>query len=135
MDACVRDHIVEERRIKEMQTYFDAIPAGDPVLGDLAMIINDPNCTNTLLTNIFNLLNEIVDQGTWERVSCVSCVVLVCVCVSCACRVRVVFKLCETTEKLPSENANLKYIAQLLSLGLLARDIIEHQNFEVPLLC
>jgi len=27
MDACVRDHAVEERRIKEMQTYFDSIPA------------------------------------------------------------------------------------------------------------
>lgn len=38
--------------------------AGDPMLGDLAMIINDPNCTNTLLTNIFNLLVEIIDQGT-----------------------------------------------------------------------
>lgn len=33
------------------------------MLGDLAMIINDPYCTNTLLTNIFNLLTEIVDQG------------------------------------------------------------------------
>jgi hypothetical protein len=96
MDACVRDHIVEERRIKEMQTYFDAIPAGDPVLGDLAMIINDPNCTNTLLTNIFNLLNEIVDQGTGTcvvcRVSCVvcrvSCVVCRVSCLNCAERQR-----------------------------------------------
>lgn len=28
MDACVRDHIVEERRLKEMQTYFASVPAG-----------------------------------------------------------------------------------------------------------
>jgi len=48
---------------KEMQTYFDAIPGGDAVLGDLAMIINDPHSANTLVRNIFNLLVEIVDQG------------------------------------------------------------------------
>ncbi len=68
---------MEERRIKEIQTYFDAVSDGDPVLGDLAMIINDPHATHTLLHNIFHLLTEIVDQGLNQQEYTTICIGLI----------------------------------------------------------
>ncbi len=62
LDACVRDNVVELRRIKEMQNYFESVPHADPILGDLAMIVANPFATNTLIRNIFVTLVDVVNR-------------------------------------------------------------------------
>lgn len=62
LDACVRDNAIEVRRINEMQTYFNAVPTNDPILGDLAMIVASPHSTNMLVRNIFITLVDVVNR-------------------------------------------------------------------------
>jgi len=62
IDACVRDDAMEQRQIVEMQSFFDSVQSDPSVLGDLAMIVNDPYVQNLLVRNILRTL-----QGTIER--------------------------------------------------------------------
>lgn len=45
-----------------MQYYFAAVPSGDPILGDLAMMVANPYAKHTLISNIFNTLVEVVKR-------------------------------------------------------------------------
>jgi negative elongation factor B len=68
LDACIRDKKIEPRRIKELQSYFDAIPSGDSVLGDIAMILADPYAMNTIIYNIHTSLMEVIEREVIPKV-------------------------------------------------------------------
>eukprot|EP00742_Colponemidia_sp_Colp-10_P006623 GILJ01007097.1.p1 GENE.GILJ01007097.1~~GILJ01007097.1.p1 ORF type:complete len:559 (+),score=89.17 GILJ01007097.1:45-1721(+) len=63
LDACIRDECVEERRLKEMQSYFESLPANDATYGDIAMVLHDPNACNMLLRNILSVLTELMETN------------------------------------------------------------------------
>eukprot|EP00164_Ancoracysta_twista_P011516 GFYU01017761.1.p1 GENE.GFYU01017761.1~~GFYU01017761.1.p1 ORF type:complete len:790 (+),score=160.78 GFYU01017761.1:340-2370(+) len=96
LDACIRDDNIEERRIREMQSYFDKL--GSPeVYGDLSMIINDHYACNTMVRNILCSLQGVVKvQGE------------------------------------PKKNDELKYITQLLTLGLCGHGMLESETWTLP---
>ncbi|KAJ1970208.1 hypothetical protein H4R35_005960 [Dimargaris xerosporica] len=39
LDACIRNQAMDDRRIRDMQSFFDNVPREDPVYGDIAMIL------------------------------------------------------------------------------------------------
>lgn len=62
LDACGRDNNVELRRIQEMKSFFESIPNGNVVIGDVAMIIANPFTSNTLLRNVYDTLVGVVKK-------------------------------------------------------------------------
>jgi len=59
LDACIRDRKVDQRRVQEMKIFFDTINEGEPILGDLAMIVANPFVSNMLIRNIFDTLLDL----------------------------------------------------------------------------
>eukprot|EP01112_Ceratiomyxa_fruticulosa_P015274 TRINITY_DN4466_c1_g1_i1.p1 TRINITY_DN4466_c1_g1~~TRINITY_DN4466_c1_g1_i1.p1 ORF type:complete len:612 (-),score=116.17 TRINITY_DN4466_c1_g1_i1:71-1906(-) len=62
LDACVRDSVVEIRRIRELQTFFSTVSSTDPIIGDLAMITANPFTSHMLVRTAFATLVTVVQK-------------------------------------------------------------------------
>eukprot|EP01091_Cochliopodium_minus_P020018 TRINITY_DN8610_c0_g1_i1.p1 TRINITY_DN8610_c0_g1~~TRINITY_DN8610_c0_g1_i1.p1 ORF type:complete len:742 (-),score=231.36 TRINITY_DN8610_c0_g1_i1:82-2307(-) len=64
MDAYIRDNELSTRQIKEIQNYFEEVKNKneDGILGDLAMIIANPSCIQTIVRNIHTVLMHVVQN-------------------------------------------------------------------------
>ena len=64
MDAYIRDNEISSRQIKEIQNYFENVKNNkdDAILGDLAMIIANPYCLQTIVRNIHAVLMVVVQN-------------------------------------------------------------------------
>ncbi|XP_067933614.1 negative elongation factor B-like isoform X2 [Watersipora subatra] len=58
LDACIREHFVDNKRAKELQGFLDGIKKGqEEVLGDLAMVLADPYALHTCCQTLLKLLH------------------------------------------------------------------------------
>ncbi|KJE92011.1 negative elongation factor B [Capsaspora owczarzaki ATCC 30864] len=66
-DACIRDAKVDQLQIKKSQSCFSVLVPNSPILGELAMILNDPYATGTILKAIIDCLKTSVETETLPR--------------------------------------------------------------------
>ena len=64
----MRDNCVSERRVREIQLYFDSLGPDDPALGDIAMIISDACSSNLLVWSIYQGIAAAVDRQAFPKV-------------------------------------------------------------------
>ncbi|KAK9692718.1 hypothetical protein K7432_014216 [Basidiobolus ranarum] len=57
LDACIRTQSMDERRVRDMQKFFDGVMKEDPVYGDIAMILLGPFTANMLSLQLLHLLH------------------------------------------------------------------------------
>lgn len=70
LDACIRDKVIDSKRLKELQTFLDSIKKGqEEVIGDIAMILCDPYATNTVACSILVQLSRLVKMDMLPRSS------------------------------------------------------------------
>eukprot|EP00002_Diphylleia_rotans_P001365 TRINITY_DN10762_c0_g1_i1.p1 TRINITY_DN10762_c0_g1~~TRINITY_DN10762_c0_g1_i1.p1 ORF type:complete len:568 (+),score=136.99 TRINITY_DN10762_c0_g1_i1:188-1891(+) len=71
LDACSVDNLIDERRIKELNSYFDSLGSNsalEPKLwGDIAMILNHPSVMHLLQLSIYSTLLATVEKRILPR--------------------------------------------------------------------
>ena len=94
LDSSIAENSLNEEQIREMQSYFEAMPPNHPAILDVAMIIAQPNSMHMLYRQALHILHQLV-----------------------------------ANEELPREDENLRYVTQLITLGIHARPLIENQIY------
>ena len=70
LDACIRDRSIDSKRLKELQLFLDGVKGGEEqVMGDIAMVLNDPYATYTIVSSIIQQLLRLNNMDLLPRSS------------------------------------------------------------------